>query len=137
MARRIFCPVLPTTSEKMLVSWMFICVSAFCMRCTCVPGFSKASRTGATESAICTRLRSSNMYHCFSDLPWHRIPLCHIRIVACFFGAICGIGPIILLPQKSMDATCVISASIQRLFPCAHRDGFSNSLYETTSSKVD
>ena len=34
MARRIFCPVWPTTSAMTLVSWMFIWVSAFCMCCT-------------------------------------------------------------------------------------------------------
>ena len=36
MVCRIFCPVSPTTSEMTLVSWMFICMSAFCMRCTCM-----------------------------------------------------------------------------------------------------
>ena len=31
MARRIFWPVSPTTSDMTLANWMFICVSAFCM----------------------------------------------------------------------------------------------------------
>ena len=34
MARRIFWPLSPTTSDRTLVSWMFIWVRAFCMCCT-------------------------------------------------------------------------------------------------------
>jgi len=34
MARKIFWPVCPTMSERVLVSSMFICVYAFCMCCT-------------------------------------------------------------------------------------------------------
>jgi hypothetical protein len=34
------------------------------------------------------------VHHCYIGLPRCRIPLCHIASAACFFGAICGIGPI-------------------------------------------
>ena len=40
------------------------------------------------------------MHHCYIGLPQRRIPLCHNGGTQCFFGAICGIGPITTLTRK-------------------------------------
>ncbi|MCK9354567.1 MAG: hypothetical protein M0P59_10455, partial [Gallionella sp.] len=58
---------------------------------------------------------SGNLHHCYSGLPQHRIPLCHIRKAACFFGEICGIGPITSLTNHSTGpARKAAQAGIQR-----------------------
>ncbi|CAG9932117.1 protein of unknown function [Candidatus Nitrotoga arctica] len=58
------------------------------------------------------------MHHCYSGLPWHLIPLCHIRRATCFFGAICGTGPITTLIRqyfpKGMELADVTEEQVQR-----------------------
>jgi hypothetical protein len=41
------------------------------------------------------------MHHCYIGLPQRRIPLCHNGGTQCFFGAICGMGPITTLTRRS------------------------------------
>src|SRR3989344_6602243 len=41
------------------------------------------------------------MHHCYIGLPQRRIPLCHKSATACFFGAICGCGPITTLTRPT------------------------------------
>ena len=41
------------------------------------------------------------MHHCYIGLQQHRIPLCHNVTIGCFFGAICGTGPITTLTRQS------------------------------------
>jgi hypothetical protein len=40
------------------------------------------------------------MHHCYIGLPQRRIPLCHNAAIMCFFGAICGCGPITTLTYR-------------------------------------
>jgi hypothetical protein len=41
------------------------------------------------------------MHHCYIGLPLRRIPPCHNARHLCFFGAICGTGPITTLTHPS------------------------------------
>ena len=41
------------------------------------------------------------MHHCYIGLQRHRIPPCHKCANMCFFGAICGSGPITSLTPRS------------------------------------
>jgi len=47
------------------------------------------------------------MHHCHSGLPQHRFPPCHNTLAACFFGAICGLGPITSLTRRSTSLLSV------------------------------
>ena len=42
------------------------------------------------------------MHHCSVGLLWRRIPPCHSVPALCFFGAICGVGPITSLTPRSI-----------------------------------
>ena len=41
------------------------------------------------------------MHHCYIGLPQRRFPPCHNSATRCFFGAICGCGPITSLTTRS------------------------------------
>jgi hypothetical protein len=45
------------------------------------------------------------MHHCYIGLPQRRIPLCHNKTIMCFFGAICGCGPITTLTCPSFQSS--------------------------------
>ncbi len=61
----------------------------------------KADSPMSMTSPRTTLKYGHNMHHCPIGLPWHRIPLCHIRAATCFFGAICGRSPITSLMWSS------------------------------------
>jgi hypothetical protein len=47
------------------------------------------------------------LHHCSIGLPWRRIPPCHTSPTKCFFGAICGGGPITSLTRQGGRQTLV------------------------------
>ena len=48
-----------------------------------------------------TTLTRGQLHHCYIGLPRRRIPPCHNEATQCFFGAICGSGPITSLTPPS------------------------------------
>jgi len=64
------------------------------------------------------------MHHCYIGLPQRRIPLCHNEGTQCFFGAICGMGPITTLTFRSRGT----SREKPREAPQLHVGGLKNAL---------
>lgn len=55
------------------------------------------------------------MHHCSIGLLQHHIPLCHNLAILCFFGAICGVGPISSLFSPPLAVMHALQNQIDRV----------------------